>query len=134
MDNIQSKLIENDSINCHTFDKTISKLSSISGNIKTKSQCDQHHKADSLVDMMNEELLMEFQLEQLLNRQHQYEFELLNHARKLSGKQNRIVTNPYFNEQHVEESPQFSNKSQEKKEPQRIQHKISQRDYVSFQK
>jgi len=53
-------MIEQDSMNCHTFDKTISKLSSISGNIKTKSQYDRHQKTDSLADMMNEELMMEF--------------------------------------------------------------------------
>lgn len=134
IENIQSKLMENDSINCHTFDKTISKLSSISGNIKTKSQCDQHLKADSLVDMMNQELLMEFQLEQLLNRQQQYEFELMNQVKQLTANQNKIVTYPYGQHQ-VEESPVFSNEESHQKQettvPKIIQ-KISQRDYVSF--
>ena len=56
--------------NCNTFDKTLSKLSAISHNVKNKSEYSKPRKnTDSIVDMMNEELMMEFQLEQMLAQQ-----------------------------------------------------------------
>lgn len=55
---------------CNTFDKSLGKLSAISHvsrrNQKSQNEESKPLEGDNYVELMNEELMMEFQLEQML--------------------------------------------------------------------
>ena len=109
------------------LDKSIGKLSAIPLNVvNTKSCGDPNSNArNSIADVMNEELLMEYQLEQLLAQQ----IDLSGSCTQPKSKQPRH-TSPAFSN---------SNKSVENGLPPDAQpcygrNRINQKDFVSFKK